>query len=119
MTDIDGNILQDTGKKYDKSMTVTFYGLSNESFKYKNQYYAILLVEDSLGQSLSFSIHIIVDPNSITTVSIPFFAEYDCNTHSVALSYQSNSFVKPSIIIHDGDAEALAYVSNNVLIADI
>lgn len=118
LTDVNGNVLQDTGKKYDKSMTVTFYGLSNESLKYKNQYYAILLVEDSLGQSLSFSIHIVVDPDSVTTISIPFYAEYDCNTHAVALSYQSNSFVKPSIIVHEGDPEALAYVSTNELLAD-
>lgn len=118
LTDVNGNVLQDTGKKYDKSMTVTFYGLSNESLKYKNQYYAILLVEDSLGQSLSFSIHIVVDPDSVTTINIPFYAEYDCNTHAVALSYQSNSFVKPSIIVHEGDPEALAYVNTNALLAD-
>lgn len=116
LTDIEGNILQDTGKKYDQSMSVTFYGLSNESAEHKNHYYAILLVEDELGHSLSFSMHIVVDPNSVATVSIPFFAEYDCDTHSVELSYQANSFVKPSILLNEGDSEVLAYVSNNELL---
>ena len=116
---MEGNILQDTGKKYDRNMKVTFYGLSNETSAYRNQYYAILLVEDSLGHSLSFTVHIIVDPNSMETVEIPFYAEYDCNTHSVSLSYQANAFVKPSIILNSGDSEALAYVANNALVSNI
>ena len=119
LTDVNGNVLQDTGKKYDKTMSVTFYGLSNEVALYRNHYYAILLVEDSLGQSLSFSVHLIVDPESSSTVNVPFYAEYDCNTHSVSLSYQSNSFVKPSIILTPGDKEALAYVETNDLLSTL
>lgn len=97
LMDYYGNVLQDTGNKYDRDMKVTFYGLSNETLHNNNIYYAVLYVTDSIGNDLSFTVRLIVDPNSMQRSNIDFSAEFDCSTHSVILSYQDNVYVAPSV----------------------
>jgi len=94
LKDQDDNIVQDTGKKYDKDLLTTFYGLNNEEGK--NIYFATLYVEDSLNNSLSLTIKINVDTTT-AEIGVPFVAEYDCDTQSVILFYDDVPFVKPTV----------------------
>ena len=110
--------MQDTGKKYDHSMAVDFYGLSNDAENLGNVYYAILFVEDSIGHSLSFTVRLIVDYRTSRSYGIPFYAEYDCATHSIILSYQQQSYIKPGYNIAGSDY-IQAYVSTNERLAGI
>lgn len=92
-----GEIVQDTGLKYDKEMKVTFYGLSNELENNANRYFAVLYVTDSLGNNLSFTMQLIVDAASLSSANIKFSAEFDCSTQSILLNYQDNVYVAPSV----------------------
>ncbi len=87
LTDKDGKILQDTGKKYDKEMSVLFYGLSNDSLVDKSIYFATLYVEDELHNVLAYTIRILVKTNEAVASSFPFTATYDCGTHAIKLDY--------------------------------
>ena len=46
---------------------------------------------------------LIVSGSSVDSVDIPFTATYDCNTRSVLLAYQDNSYVRPSITLGNID----------------
>lgn len=111
LTDYYGNVLQDTGKKYDKSMKVSFYGLTNETIDYANRYYAILYVEDTLGITSQFAMQIRVDPESYSSLYIPFTATYECDMHAVKLNYSDNSIIYPSV---DYGIYAAAYDADNI-----
>lgn len=97
LADADGNELQDTGKRYDKKIACSFYGLSNDTKK-DVTYYAILYIEDSLGTVSCAVVKISVAAASGTPLQMPFSAEFDCRTQSVLLSYQNYSFVPPSYL---------------------
>ena len=110
MLDKNYNVLQDTGKKYDKSMEVTFYGLNNEV---GNIYYAVLMVEDDLSNSLSFAVQITVqESENVEVLEIPFTAKYDCATRSVKVVYENYGLVKPVYIETDEQEQEIAYVYN-------
>ncbi len=110
LTDYYGNILQDTGKRYDKEMKVTFYGLSNETDNFNNRYNAILYVEDTLGLTTEYAIRLVVDPQSQVSLYIPFTAEFECDLHAVKLTYADNAYVYPSISLGNKD---LVYTADN------
>lgn len=108
LLDKDYKVLQDTGKKYDKSMEVIFYGLNNEA---GNIYYAILLVEDELGNSLSFCVQLTVqESEEIEVAEIPFSAEYDCATRSVKVVYENYGLVKPVYFTKNGQQQIIANI---------
>lgn len=94
LLDKDGNILQDTGKKYDKELSVIFYGLSsddiNDSF---STYYAVLYVEDEINNILNYSVKLTIEKGESPTSKYPFKATYDCGLHAVKLIYSGNSNV--------------------------
>ena len=120
LLDHDGNIVQDTGKKYDKTMEVAFYGLSNNSINNQNVYYAILYVEDSVGNKLELSVRLIVDPTSGGNAGIPFNVEYDCQTHSMLLSYQDNAIIYPSFNNSNNKSIDEAYIiQNNIVFTNV
>lgn len=103
-----GDILQDTGERYDRAMQVSFYGLSNNSINNSNRYTAELHVIDNIGNTLVYSCNLIVDPTAPETVDILFNANFDCDTHSVILSYQDSVYVLPTQkVIQPGQTEAM------------
>lgn len=109
LTNSAGDIIQDTGKKFDKKMEVSFYGLSNETDN--NVYYAILYVEDELKQTLTFTIKMIVDPTGVSSLNLPFHATYECQTHSVVLEYDDNGQILPSVDTENN--VAIGYIEEN------
>ncbi len=109
LTNSAGDILQDTGKKFDKKMEVSFYGLSSDPDN--NVYYAILYVEDELKQTLTFTVKLIVDPSGISSLNLPFHATYECQTHSVVLEYDDNGQILPSIDTENN--VAVGYLEEN------
>ena len=100
LLDSTGKQLQDTGKRYDKDMQVTFYGLANDTDSF-NVYYAVLYVEDELQNVLQYTIRLEVSNSTSDTLAVPFTAEFDCKTHSVILSYQDSGILSPGINIGD------------------
>ena len=112
LLDADGNILQDTGKKYDKDMSVLFYGLSCDSKINYSVYYATLYVEDDLKNLCVYTIRLIVRPGESKDSGIPFTAEYECGADAVKLSYGGNSKMMPSYRNLDGTVDSL-YVESN------
>lgn len=99
LRDSSGNIVQDTGIRYDKNMDVVFKGLSTDKEDSRNIYIATLYVTDSLGNSLEYSLSIYMEgkddgadaPKYLFTTDNGFPAEsdftatYDCETRSVLL----------------------------------
>jgi hypothetical protein len=81
-------------------MEVTFYGLNNDA---DNVYYAVLLVEDDLNNSLSFVVKITVKQSENDPMDIPFTAKYDCATRSVKVSYENYGVVKPTVSNNDAE----------------
>lgn len=112
LLDVDGNILQDTGKKYDKDMSVLFYGLSCDSKINYSVYYATLYVEDDLKNLCVYTIRLIVKPGESKDSGIPFTAEYECGSDAVKLSYGGNSQMMPSYRNLDGTIDSL-YIENS------
>lgn len=96
LSDYEGNILQDTGLKYDRDIKVTFYGLSNEAVDNNNKYFVTLYVVDDIGNELTAKFELIV-VSAGETSGIYFSAQFDCSTHSMILSYQNNALVVPVI----------------------
>lgn len=92
LTDMDDNILQDTGEKYDKKMNTWFLGLDSNS-----EYYVSLTVTDDLGYRLNMKWPLFTETHIIpksygeaVTGSISFNASLDCSTHSVVLKYNGD-----------------------------
>lgn len=83
LLDHDGNVVQDTGIKYEGDLKVTFYGLSNETPD--NVYKAVLYVTDDLKNTLSAEMDL-ETAEGTTTFSTDFKAEFDCTTHSIILT---------------------------------
>lgn len=99
LLDDNGRIIQDTGKKYNRSMETNFYGLANDTPDI-NFYYAVLYVEDGLGNTLQYVIKLKIastnERDGTHPLLIPFEAKFDCATQSVILTYEDNGFLKPS-----------------------
>lgn len=83
-----GEIIQDSGKKYDREIKVLFYGLNNDQEEDHNKYTIILYVEDNLGHVLTKNINIeVVYPlGDITDVQL--IGQYDCDTQSIVLNIE-------------------------------
>ena len=94
-------------------MEVAFYGLSNNATDNQNIYYAVLYVEDSVGNNLILTVRLIVDPTSGGNAGIPFNAEFDCQTHSMLLTYQDNALIYPSYDNVESKDYAEAYIIQN------
>ena len=106
LIDKNGNIAQDTGKRYDKEMSVTFYGLENGS-----NYAAILYVTDDVNNILTLTIYFKVDFEPTTNLDgMDFTAEFDCSTHSVVLNFGSFGLTAPSV---ETAAGSFKYVADN------
>ena len=96
LRDTDGNIKQDSGKKYDKTIETTFYGLFNDNER-NVDYYASVYIEDEVGNSVSATFKLVVIQGSAVSAQVPFNAEYIPNLQAVKLSYQDNGLFAPSL----------------------
>lgn len=88
-----GEVVQDTGKKYDKDISVTFYGLSNDSVETIN-YTAILLVENDYGNILQYNLDLLIAPGTQSTFiqqGKVFTATPDCATQSILINFNGLS----------------------------
>ena len=97
LLDDEGNILQDTGNKYNGTIDVTFFGLGNETNNTKS-YYAVLFVTDDHNNTLRYVIKLNVGQVLQRTTALPFTAEFDCQTHSVLLNYEDAGIVSPTYL---------------------
>jgi len=98
LLDSNGNILQDTGKRYDKNMEVIFYGLSNDHVNSNNNYYSVIYVEDNAGNILRYTLKLVITPPQNTGDNlVPFTACFDQATHSVKLNYQDYYLTLPTV----------------------
>lgn len=153
LKDYTGEVIQDSGTRYNKLIETEFYGLSNDSENNSNRYKISLSVIDNYGNTLSYTMNsvvvkarkktiygilrTIVDEGVIKEVffedgvteitnpdnlhlyldtetrsyyeydtaehkykylskAIRFDASFECDTHSVLLNYQDNTFVLPT-----------------------
>ena len=109
LLDEEGNILQDTGNKYEGTIDVTFFGLGNETRGIK-AYYAVLFVTDDQNNTLRYIIKLNIGQVLQSTAALPFTAEFDCQTHSVLLNYEDAGIVSP---VYLKDYYYQVYDSNN------
>ena len=100
LLDDEGNILQDTGNKYEGTIDVTFFGLGNETRGTK-AYYAVLFVTDDQNNTLRYIIKLNIGQVLQSTAALPFTAEFDCQTHSVLLNYEDAGIVSPVYLQND------------------
>ena len=112
LTDPEGNILQDTGKMYDKDMSVLFYGLSNDSIINYSIYYATIYIEDEIKNVLAYTIRLIIKAGETITSNFPFTADYDCDAHAVKLTYGGNANLIASYRKTIGDEDSLYIPAN-------
>jgi len=94
--DEDGNIVQDTGKRYDKDMGVVFFGLSNDLAE-DVIYRAVLLVENNFGDIITYELILEINPGVISSFiheGGEFTVTYDCSTHSNIVHYKESKFTK-------------------------
>lgn len=88
LLDSNGNVLKDSGKRYDRELSMVFDGLTQDRDSYEySSYYIILSVEDSLKNTLSYGIQVFVYKGGIVPGNFPFEASYDCGLHAIKLSY--------------------------------
>ncbi len=95
--DSNGTLLQDTGKKYDKDMSVVFYGLSDdESDSGSSVYYATVYVEDELDNTLQYTLKLLVVQAEPMTLGFPLTADFDCDVQAIRLEWQDNGMLIPA-----------------------
>ena len=87
-----GEILKNSGKKYDQELSIVFDGLITTA-QYFSMYYVILYVEDSLKNILSYGIRLFVYRGGVVPGNFPFSATYDCGLHAIKLNYSGLSQV--------------------------
>lgn len=87
-----GNILQDSGYRYDGTTKIAFYGLELNRY-----YYTVLLMTDEMGNVLSTGFRGLVRYESID-LGINFTATYNCNKQATELYYSENGIVQPGIL---------------------
>lgn len=95
LKDSDGNIKQDSGKKYDKTIETTFYGLFNDDEGDVN-YNVAVYIEDEAGNTVEATFKLTVIQGSAVSAQVPFNAEYVPSLQAVKLSYQDNGLFGPS-----------------------
>ncbi len=115
-----GNIIQDTGKRYDGRISTTFYGLDGPTppdvangVAVPNIYYAVLVVEDELGNSLTLAIKLSVEINP-QILPIEFSGEFDCRSHAVVLKIQDYGYPKFSRTIGSTNVVTVLAAGNGV-----
>lgn len=115
-----GNIIQDTGKRYDGRISTTFYGLDGPTppdvangVAVPNIYYAVLVIEDELGNSLTLAIKLSVEINP-QTLPIEFSGEFDCRSHAVVLKIQDYGYPKFSQTIGSTNIVSALAAGNGV-----
>lgn len=120
LVDSYGNIIQDTGKKYDGRIKTTFYGLDGprpadvaDGITVPNVYYAVLVVEDELGNSLALAIKLAVEI-SPQILPMEFSGEFDCRSHAVVLKIQDYGYPKFSQTLSSTDAVNVLTADNGV-----
>lgn len=87
-----GNILQDSGYRYDGTTKIAFYGLELNRY-----YYTVLMMTDEMGNVLSTGFRGLVRYESID-LGINFTATYNCNKQATELYYAENGIVQPGIL---------------------
>lgn len=120
LVDSYGNVIQDTGKKYDGRIRTTFYGLDGprpadvaDGITVPNVYYAMLNIEDELGNSLILAIKLYVEI-SPQTLPMEFSGEFDCRSHAVVLKIQDYGYPKFSQTLSSTDAVSVLAADNGV-----
>lgn len=96
LRDSEGNIKQDSGKKYDKTIETTFYGLFNDD-EGNVDYYASIYIEDETGNTVGRTFKLVIIQGSAVSAQVPFSAEYVPNLQAIKLSYQDNGLFAPSL----------------------
>lgn len=96
LRDSEGNIKQDSGKKYDKTIETTFYGLFNDD-EGDVDYYASIYIEDETGNTVGGTFKLVVIQGSAVSAQVPFSAEYIPNLQAIKLSYRDNGLFAPSL----------------------
>lgn len=87
-----GNILQDSGYRYDGTTQIAFYGLELNRY-----YHMVLMMTDEMGNVLSTGFRGFVHYESID-LGINFTATYNCNKQATELYYSENGIVQPGIL---------------------
>ena len=87
-----GNILQDSGYRYDGTTKIAFYGLELNRY-----YYTVLMMTDEMGNVLSTGFRGLVRYESID-LGINFTATYNCNKQATELYYSENGIVQPGVL---------------------
>lgn len=87
-----GNILQDSGYRYDGTTKIAFYGLELNRY-----YHMVLMMTDEMGNVLSTGFRGLVRYESID-LGINFTATYNCNKQATELYYSENGIVQPGIL---------------------
>lgn len=96
LRDSEGNIRQDSGKKYDKTIETTFYGLFNDD-EDNVDYYVSVYIEDETGNTVGETFKLVVIQGSAVPAQVPFSAEYIPNLQAIKLSHQDNGLFGPSL----------------------
>jgi len=98
-------------------MKVDFYGLSNDQESDKI-YYAVLFVEDSLGNTLVNMLEFTVSGGKSMEYNVNFTAQYNCEKQSTQLEYQGITSIYPTAYLTNG-YQVGAYVSYNDDVLDL
>lgn len=95
-----GQVIQDTGKRYDGLIEATFYGLNGPTVSdvetgnaVPTMYYPVLIVEDELGNSLIMGMEIKVSLNP-RNLPMEFSGGFDCKTQSVIMKITDYGYPK-------------------------
>lgn len=97
LLDKNGKILQDTGKKHDKELATTFYGLASDNDTNSSSvYYVSLYVEDEINNILNYNIKLHVQRGATVSSRFPFEAKYVCGLHAMQLSFNGATNVVAS-----------------------
>lgn len=95
-----GQVIQDTGKRYDGLIETTFYGLNGPTVEavgkgnaVPSTYYPVLIVEDELGNSLIMGMKIEVSLNP-RNLPMEFSGGFDCKTQSVIMKITDYGYPK-------------------------
>ena len=121
LVDQNGDVIQDTGKKYGGSIQTIFYGLQGPTIEEVEAgtaeptvYYIVLMIEDELNNSLITAMKINVSLD-LVNLAANFSGVFDCKTHSVELEIVPNSnsqnAQKVYSIYKKEDVEGITYYS--------
>lgn len=103
-----GQILQSSDMEYSGEPQYRFYGFLN------GQYYTIVLyMETESGTVIAKTQYIYIQIQE-STLDFPLFYEYECDTHSVSLSFVSSNFgfIFPNSIYEDDGVNYSRYQSS-------